>query len=135
MLNLLGLTIVAAAIAASSAVAKSVERAPARACAACTQDDQISAFAPEAPSPRAGSRGGWRVPAIAVRTPQRCFVAATVAFAVAGVIVSQVYRLFLLRPLIDMVAAVPGSAGDMLVLVLAGGPMDPADRSRRARRR
>lgn len=50
------------------------------------------------------------------------FVVATIACATAGVIASQLYRLMLLGPLADMVAAVPGSAGDMLVLILQLGP-------------
>jgi tight adherence protein C len=50
------------------------------------------------------------------------FIAATVACAGAGVVFSQIYRLFLIQPLLDAIVAVPGSAGDMLALVLQGGP-------------
>jgi len=121
VLNLLGLAIVAAAVAASSAFGKawSVRRHALR---RLYEDGQISAFAPEAPESTSRlaqwlARAGYRRP-----NAPTVFVAATAGFAAAGLIVSQVYRLVLLRPLIDMVAAVPGSAGDMLVLVLQGGP-------------
>ena len=50
------------------------------------------------------------------------FVLATLAFGGAGIVVSQVYRLLLVGFLVEMVANVPGSAGDMLALVLQGGP-------------
>jgi tight adherence protein C len=50
------------------------------------------------------------------------FVSATVAGAAAGVVLSQVYRLFLFESLLDAIVGVPGSAGDVLALVLQGGP-------------
>ena len=50
------------------------------------------------------------------------FVLATLAFGGAGIVVSQVYRLLLVGFLVEMVANVPGSAGDMLALMLQGGP-------------
>jgi tight adherence protein C len=50
------------------------------------------------------------------------FVSATAAFFVGGLLVSQLYRLVLLQPLVAAIAGVPGSAGDMLVLVLQAGP-------------
>ena len=37
-------------------------------------------------------------------------------------VVGQIYRLILLRPLVDMVANVPGSTGDVLAAILQGGP-------------
>jgi len=50
------------------------------------------------------------------------FVGITVGFLVAGLILSQVYRLLLFRPLADMVIAMPGSTGDVMTLVLRAGP-------------
>ena len=50
------------------------------------------------------------------------FVGTTLGFVVAGIVSSQVYRLLLFRPLVDMVVAIPGSAGDMMTLVLQTGP-------------
>ena len=122
MLSVLGVAIVAAAAAALYVMgtAWSVRRRALR--RLYGEDAALPASALEALGSGSGlapwlARAGYRRPnAVAV------FVAATLAFTVAGVIVSQIYRLVLLRPLIDMVAAVPGSAGDMLVLVLQGGP-------------
>ena len=122
MLSVLGLAIVAAAAAALYVMgtAWSVRRRALR--RLYGEDAALSASALEALGSGSGlapwlARAGYRRPnAVAV------FVAATLAFTGAGVIVSQFYRLVLLQPLIDMVAAVPGSAGDMLVLVLQGGP-------------
>jgi tight adherence protein C len=122
VLNVLGLAIVAAGIAALyvTATAWSVRRRALR--RLYGQETQLSATALEALGAGSGlaqwlARAGYRRP-----TAPAVFAAATVAFTIAGVIASQIYRLVLLRPLIDMVAAVPGSAGDMLVLVLQGGP-------------
>ena len=53
---------------------------------------------------------------------QTLFVSATIACAAAGVLVSQIYRLFLVESLLDAIVGVPGSAGDVLALVLQGGP-------------
>jgi tight adherence protein C len=53
---------------------------------------------------------------------QTYFIAATIASAGLGVVVSQIYRLFLLPTLLDAIVGVPGSAGDLLALVLQGGP-------------
>jgi pilus assembly protein TadC len=50
------------------------------------------------------------------------FVGATAAFVAAGLVVSQFYRLVLFAPMLDAVVNVPGSAGDLLVLVLQAGP-------------
>jgi tight adherence protein C len=122
VLSVLGLAIVAGAAAAlyGMGTAWSVRRRALR--RLYGEDADLSASALETLGSGSGlapwlARAGYRRPnAVAV------FVAATLAFTVSGVIVSQIYRLVLLRPLIDMVAAVPGSAGDMLVLVLRGGP-------------
>jgi tight adherence protein C len=120
VLNLLGLAIVAAAVAAAYVIGKdwSARRRALR--RLYGEDTQLSTSALEA---LGGSglaqwlaRAGYRrsnAPAV--------FVAATLGFTVAGLIVSQIYRLVLLRPLVGMVGAVPGSAGDMLALVLQGG--------------
>ena len=122
MLNLLGLAIVAAAVAAVYVTGKgwSVRRHALR--RLYGEDGDLSASTLETLGAGSGlaqwlARAGYRRPnATAV------FVATTAGCTVAGIIVSQIYRVFLLRPLIDMVAAVPGSAGDMLVLILQGGP-------------
>ena len=53
---------------------------------------------------------------------QTFFIAATIACAGLGVVVSQIYRVFLLQALLDAIVGVPGSAGDLLALVLQGGP-------------
>jgi tight adherence protein C len=53
---------------------------------------------------------------------QVVFLSATAACVAIGVVLSQVYRLILFRPLALTVENVPGSAGEMLVLVLQGGP-------------
>jgi tight adherence protein C len=53
---------------------------------------------------------------------QTLFISATVACAAVGIVVSQIYRLFLFESLLDAIVGVPGSAGDVLALVLQGGP-------------
>ena len=53
---------------------------------------------------------------------QTLFISATIACAAAGIVVSQIYRLFLIESLLDAIVGVPGSAGDVLALVLQGGP-------------
>ena len=63
------------------------------------------------------ARAGYRRP-----NATTVFLSATAAFVVLGVALSQVYRLVLFRPLLDAVALVPGSAGDLLVLALQSGP-------------
>lgn len=50
------------------------------------------------------------------------FVAWTLALAVGGFALGQFYRLVLLRPLIERVSTVPGSAGDVLTATLQSGP-------------
>jgi tight adherence protein C len=63
------------------------------------------------------ARSGYRRPN-AVAT----FLGVTAVSFGVGLALSQVYRLVLFAPLVAAVANVPGSAGDMLVLVLQGGP-------------
>jgi tight adherence protein C len=122
VLSILGLAIVAAAAAALYVMGTAWNVRRRALLRLYGEDADLSASALDAIGSGSGlspwlARAGYRRPnAVAV------FVAATLAFTVAGVIASQIYRLVLLRPLIDMVAAVPGSAGDMLVLVLQGGP-------------
>jgi tight adherence protein C len=53
---------------------------------------------------------------------QTLFVSATLACGGLGVIVSQIYRLFLFESLLEAIVAVPGSAGDAMALVLQAGP-------------
>ncbi len=53
---------------------------------------------------------------------QTVFISATIAAVVAGVAVSQIYRVVFFRPLLTAISNVPGSAGDMLELALQGGP-------------
>lgn len=53
---------------------------------------------------------------------QTIFIGATVGAFVLGVVCGQVYRLVLLRPLAAAVSNVPGTASDLLALVLGAGP-------------
>lgn len=53
---------------------------------------------------------------------QSLFMSATIACAAAGIGLSQIYRLFLFESLLDAIVGVPGSAGDVLALVLQAGP-------------
>lgn len=62
---------------------------------------------------RAGYHGPNAVP---------IFLAVTVAGALLGLISGQVYRLTIQDLLVDRVATVPGSAGDVLGALLASGP-------------
>jgi tight adherence protein C len=123
MLNALVLLIVSAALAGCYVLARgysvrqrALERlyADAQAQAGIAQEDRSAAENALAQwLARAGYRG-----ANATAT----FVVVTLAFVVGGLILSQIYRVLLFRPLADMVLAVPGSAGDMLTLVLQTGP-------------
>jgi len=63
------------------------------------------------------ARAGYRRP-----EAQTIFLSATAVAVVLGVVISQGYRLVLFGPLLDAIANVPGSAGDMLALTLQGGP-------------
>ena len=63
------------------------------------------------------ARAGYRQ-----QNAQTIFIATTVGCALVGLAVSQFYRLVLLRPLLNAMANVPGSAGDLLALVLIAGP-------------
>lgn len=62
------------------------------------------------------ARAGYRRPNAAP-----IFLSATAAAVIFGLALSQFYRLVLFRPLLDAVALVPGSAGDLLVVVLQSG--------------
>ena len=50
------------------------------------------------------------------------FAAATAVFVGVGLAAGQLYKVTLLQPLVDMVSNVPGSAGDVLAVILQGGP-------------
>jgi tight adherence protein C len=50
------------------------------------------------------------------------FVTATVVFAGVGLVVGQFYRVTLVGSLVEMVASVPGGAGELLAAILKGGP-------------
>jgi tight adherence protein C len=123
MLNALVLLIVSAALAGCYVLARgysvrqrALERlyADAQAQAGIAQEERSAAENALAQwLARAGYRG-----ANATAT----FVAVTLGFVVGGLVLSQIYRVLLFRPLADMVLAVPGSAGDMLTLVLQTGP-------------
>ena len=63
------------------------------------------------------ARAGYRRP-----NAQTIFIAATIGAVVAGLAVSQIYRVIFFRPLLIAISNVPGSAGDMLALALQGGP-------------
>ena len=85
-------------------------------------DDSATGFAAEATGrddavARWLARAGYRQP-----NAQRIFIVATIACALAGLGVSQLYRLVLLRSLLNAIANVPGNAGDLLALILVGGP-------------
>ena len=74
-------------------------------------------------SPRDNALRRWLASA-GYRRPdaQSLFISATVGSAAAGVGLSQIYRVFLFETLLDAIVGVPGSAGDVLALVLQGGP-------------
>jgi tight adherence protein C len=84
-------------------------------------DDSAPASGQDAP--RDSALGRWLARA-GYRQPkaQTIFIAATAGCLVAGLAVSQFYRLVLLRPFLNAIANVPGSAGDLLALVLVAGP-------------
>jgi pilus assembly protein TadC len=63
------------------------------------------------------SRAGYRRP-----NAPALFVAATLISAAAGIAVGQIYRVVLLRLLVDLVSTAPGSTGDVLAAILQGGP-------------
>ena len=63
------------------------------------------------------ARAGYRRP-----NAQTVFITVTVAAVVAGLVMSQIYRVMFFRPLLNAISNVPGSAGDMLALALQGGP-------------
>ncbi len=63
------------------------------------------------------ARAGYRRP-----NAQTVFISATIGGVLAGLAVSQVYRVIFFRPLLIAISNVPGSAGDMLALALQGGP-------------
>jgi len=71
----------------------------------------------EGPLARWLARAGYRRP-----KARAVFAGATAGCIVLGLIVSQLYRLMLLRPLVDAVSNVPGNAGDVLALALQSGP-------------
>ena len=122
MLNVIGLIVAAAALAAcyASLRAWTIRR---RALLRLYADIGQGALAgPEwssrdTPLARWLARAGYRRP-----TAQTMFIGATAAFVVVGLALSQVYSRILFRPLVDAIANVPGSAGDLLVLVLQAGP-------------
>lgn len=121
MLYVVSLLIVAATLALAYAAARSWSvrrRALVRLYA--VDDQRVSVGGPLSRDTALGrwlARAGYRRP-----DAQTLFIAATVAFVGVGVVVSQIYRLVLFRPLFDAVVNVPGSAGDVLILVLQGGP-------------
>jgi tight adherence protein C len=74
-------------------------------------------------SSRDGALARWLASA-GYRRPnaQAIFIAATAAFVIGGTVLSQIYRVVFLRSLLNAIANVPGSAGDILALALEGGP-------------
>jgi tight adherence protein C len=74
-------------------------------------------------SSRDGALARWLASA-GYRGPnaQAIFIAATAAFVIGGTVLSQIYRVVFLRSLLNAIANVPGSAGDILALALEGGP-------------
>jgi len=71
----------------------------------------------ETPLGRWLARAGYRR-----ANAQTVFLTATLGSVGAGLVVSQIYRLLLFQPLVNAVAGIPGSAGDVLVIALQGGP-------------
>lgn len=63
------------------------------------------------------ARAGYRGP-----NAPGLFVAATVVSAGIGLVAGQIYRLALLRPLVEMVSNAPGSTAEVLAAILQGGP-------------
>ena len=63
------------------------------------------------------ARAGYRQP-----NAQTIFIGATVGCGLVGVAVSQFYRFALLHPFLAAITNVPGTAGDLLALVLVAGP-------------
>jgi pilus assembly protein TadC len=63
------------------------------------------------------ARAGYRQ-----QNAQTVFMVATAGCLLVGFAVSQFYRLVLLRPLLNAIANVPGSAGELMALVLIAGP-------------
>ncbi len=121
MLNIVGLFIVATTLAAAYLAGKSWsvrQRALRRLYAEAEQGagPGLEPSSSDSALARWLARAGYRRP-----NAPAVFVMATAACVGAGVVISQIYRLFLFRPLVDMVANVPGSAGDMLVLILQSG--------------
>jgi tight adherence protein C len=121
VLYVIGVLIVAATLALAYAAARSWSvrrRALVRLYA--VDDHRVSVGGPSSTDTALArwlARAGYRRP-----NAQTLFIAATVACVGVGVVVSQIYRLVLFRPLLDAVVNVPGSAGDVLILVLQGGP-------------
>lgn len=121
MLNAIGMLIVAAALGLACVTGRSWSVRRRALIRLYAMDDHLAA----APGPagrdtalgRWLARSGYRRP-----NAQALFVAATAACLVVGFAISQAYRQLVFRPLLDAVSNVPGSAGDMLALVLQGGP-------------
>jgi tight adherence protein C len=123
MLNALGLFIVSVALAGSYVLAKSWSVRQ-RALAMLYADAQAQAGIVEEERSRVENaleqwlaRAGYR----GANAPAM-FAGITLGCVLAGIALSQIYRVVLFRPLADAVLAVPGSAGDMLTLVLQTGP-------------
>ena len=121
MANLIALIVVVAAVVLVSVMVKSwsVRR---RALIRLYAVDDLRAGT-GAQSARETALGRWLASA-GYRRPnaQIVFVSATIAAVVAGVVVSQIYRVVFFTPLLNAISNVPGSAGDMLALALQGGP-------------
>jgi tight adherence protein C len=120
-MNPLGFLIALAALAAAYVAGRSwmVRQ---RALRQLYQDAQAPAAvgADSAPDTRLArwlSRAGYRRPNAAA-----LFVAATGVSAGVGLLAGQVYRLLLLRPLVEMVSNAPGSTADVLAAILQAGP-------------
>ena len=85
--------------------------------------DDASAVAGQDTSARDSAFARWLARAgYRQQNAQTIFIAATAGCVLVGLAVSQFYRLVLLRPLLRAIANVPGSAGDLLALVLIAGP-------------
>jgi len=122
VVNVIGLIVLAAALAAcyASLRAWSIRRRALLRLYAGTDQAALAGSdwsSRDTPLARWLARAGYRRP-----NAQTMFIGATGAFVIVGLALSQVYSRILYRPLVDAIANVPGSAGDLLVLVLQAGP-------------
>jgi tight adherence protein C len=121
-MNLLGLLVALTTLGVASAIARSWsvrQRALRRLYAETDAAEEVGAETslPDTVLARWLSRAGYRQP-----NAPALFAAITGAGLVGGLVIGQIYRLFLLRTLVEMVAGAPGTTADVLAAILQGGP-------------